>query len=518
MANQPTFDKALRILLLIAIAISFYFNIHAVPLFDVDEGAFAEATREMFARGDFISTYLNGVPRYDKPILIYWLQAASAWVFGFNEFALRLPSAVSATLWVGLIYLFVRRTIDQGTATLAAFIAATSLSVSIIAKSATADALLNMLIAATMCAMFLYYRERRPVFLYATFAAMGLGFLAKGPVAVLIPLAVSFIFYGIKGEWRAWFKAAFNPLGIVVFAAIALPWYGVQYLKEGPAFIDGFFFKHNIERFGGPMEGHAGSLVYYVPVVLLGVLPFTALLLKTLTQVRDMFKDDLKLFLLIWFGFVVVFFSLSGTKLPHYVNYGMTGIFILMAVYLGELRSAVWTLLAPLLFFAVLLALPEIVTYVAPGIADPYYRDSLRHINDYISPGYRNFFIIAVILTGYFMMEKKQALQIKLLLTGLVSVFGIAVYLLPAIGNMLQGPVKEAGLLAKREGYALVRWHLNTPSMSVYAERIVADRRPQPGDVVATTPAYLPELGEYKLLYVQNGVVVVRLAGAAAGT
>jgi 4-amino-4-deoxy-L-arabinose transferase-like glycosyltransferase len=411
-----------------------------------------------------------------------------------------------------LIFLFVRRVVDTGTALLAALIAATSLSVTVIAKSATADALLNMLIAATMFALFLYYRERRPAFLYATFAAMGLGFLAKGPVAVLIPLAVSFIFYGIKGEWRAWFKAAFNPVGLAVFAAIALPWYVAQYLKEGQAFIDGFFFKHNIERFGGPMEGHAGSLVYYIPVVLFGVLPFTALLVRTLARVRDMFKDDLKLFLLLWFAFVVIFFSLSGTKLPHYVNYGLTGIFILMALYIGELRSAVWTLLAPLVFFAVLWALPEIITYLAPGIQDPYYRDSLRHINDYVTPGYRNFFFAAVALTVYFMIDKKQALQLKLLLTGLMAVFGVAAYLLPVLGNMLQGPVKEAGLLAKREGYELVRYRLNTPSISVYADRIVPDRRPLPGEVVATTPAYLPELGEYELLYVQNGVVVVRLA------
>ena len=76
-----------------AIVASFYWMLGAAPLFDVDEGAFSQATLEMFERGDFLSTYLNGEPRYDKPILIYWLQASSVKSFGFNEFALRLPSA-----------------------------------------------------------------------------------------------------------------------------------------------------------------------------------------------------------------------------------------------------------------------------------------------------------------------------------------------------------------------------------------------------------------------------------------
>src|SRR3954465_11823731 len=98
-----------RWLAVITVAASFFWMLGAAPLFDVDEGAFSEATLEMFQRGDFLSTYLNGEPRYDKPILIYWLQAASAAVFGVTEFAFRLPSALCAALWAGLTFLFARR-------------------------------------------------------------------------------------------------------------------------------------------------------------------------------------------------------------------------------------------------------------------------------------------------------------------------------------------------------------------------------------------------------------------------
>ncbi|TAM24244.1 MAG: glycosyltransferase family 39 protein, partial [Nevskiaceae bacterium] len=73
----------------LALFCGYWLNSWAVPLFDLDEGAFSEATREMFARGDFLMTYLDGEPRYDKPILIYWLQAASVALLGWSEFALR---------------------------------------------------------------------------------------------------------------------------------------------------------------------------------------------------------------------------------------------------------------------------------------------------------------------------------------------------------------------------------------------------------------------------------------------
>src|SRR5260370_24168431 len=92
-----------------AVFASFFWMLGAAPLFDVDEGAFSQATLEMFQRGDFLSTYLNGEPRYDKPILIYWLQAASVALLAPRELPLRLPSALCATSWPSPPYPFLRR-------------------------------------------------------------------------------------------------------------------------------------------------------------------------------------------------------------------------------------------------------------------------------------------------------------------------------------------------------------------------------------------------------------------------
>src|SRR5260370_41673022 len=109
-----------------AVFASFFWMLGAAPLFDVDEGAFSQATLEMFQRGDYLSTYLNGEPRYDKPILVYWLQAASVLAFGPTEFAFRLPSALCATLWCALVVVFTRAAYGATAARLAAASTATS--------------------------------------------------------------------------------------------------------------------------------------------------------------------------------------------------------------------------------------------------------------------------------------------------------------------------------------------------------------------------------------------------------
>src|ERR671929_1514687 len=125
-------EGAARWLTVAAVLASFFWMLGAAPLFDVDEGAFSEATLEMFERGDFLSTYLNGEPRYDKPILIYWLQAAAVALIGPSEWAFRLPSAICATLWAWLTYAFVRRYYGPQRALFAALLLATSLGVFII--------------------------------------------------------------------------------------------------------------------------------------------------------------------------------------------------------------------------------------------------------------------------------------------------------------------------------------------------------------------------------------------------
>jgi 4-amino-4-deoxy-L-arabinose transferase-like glycosyltransferase len=499
------------VLLALSVAMSFFVNLGGAPLFDLDEGAFSEATREMFERRDFISPYLNGEPRFDKPILIYWLQAASVWLLGLSETAFRLPSAVCATLWVAVVYAFTRKTLDPRTGLVAAIITATAAGVSVIGKTATADALLNLLLAATLLDIFRYSRERRTHLIYRAFLWMGLGVLTKGPIAILIPFAVSLAFFAWRGEIRAWIGAAFHPVGLLILALVALPWYVVQYWREGDAFIQGFFLRHNVGRFENPMQGHAGNLFYYGIVALLLVLPYTSLLIKALTRVREAARDDLGLYLWLWFGFVFVFFSLSATKLPHYLLYGATPLFILMARYREPLSSRFWAFLPPLAFFGVLWALPAIIDGVAPRIGDPYVKAMLSESGQAFGWDYQGWLGLATLGTVLVAWSRLTPLWHRLLITGLVSVTVLSLAVLPALGRLQQEPIKQAALMAKREGYRVVMWKLWTPSFNVYSRSLTERHRPGPGEIVLTKAHHLKEFQDYQVLFERGGIALARI-------
>lgn len=495
------------------VAASFFWMLGAAPLFDVDEGAFSQATLEMFERGDFLSTYLNGVPRYDKPILVYWLQAASVALLGPGEWAFRLPSAICAALWAWLTYRFARRHFGEERALFAAMLLATSLGVYIIGRAATADALLNVLLAASMFAAWLHLSTGRRRWLYAAHAAIALGVLAKGPIAILVPLATTFLFCFFKRDLKTWARAVFDWRALLVFLAIAAPWYAAILAKEGWAFVEGFFLRHNVARFGGPLQGHGGSLLYYFPVVLLLSLPFTALIVPVAARARELWRDELQAYLLLWFGFVFVFFSLSGTKLPHYLLYGYTGLALLMATRGSEIRSVFWALLPALLFFAGLLLLPHALAYLQPRLADPYYRQALGGVLERFGTLYFAYFGMASALVAYAMRERRTALTRKLALCGLLGVAGLSTLVVPALGE-LQAPIKEAAAICRERNIDVVMWRLNAPSFSVYRGAPTPNRDPRPGEVVVTRASRLTALPKgtpYDILFSRGGIVLARI-------
>lgn len=504
----------LTLLAVIAVVVGFYDNLGGLPLFDVDEGAFSEATREMLARHDLISPMLYGEPRYDKPILIYWMQALSVSLLGLNEGALRLPSAVAASLWALVVFLFVRRVGAVRDGLLAVCIMATSLLVPVIAKAAIADALLDLFLTATMAAVYLYYRERRRRFIHMAFIAMALGFLTKGPIAVLIPLVVSGLFFALRRDIRGWLRAAFDPVGVVLFMAIALPWYVLEFAARGDGFIEGFFGRHNIGRFTGTMEGHGGNYFYYVPVVLLALLPYTSVFIKLCGRAKALVRQDLELYLILWFSFVFVFFSLSGTKLPHYILYGLTAVFMLLGLHFCELRRCWLAFLPVILLFVFLGLLPRVVSLALPHIHDGFVAAMLQDPQQYFSMAYRAYFAVAVFITVYFVFDTRLSQTLKLVLCGLLMTLGVSQFVLPAVAAIQQQPVKEAALIARSMNAEVVMWGLDRPSFGVYSRHAVVRRDPVPGDVVVTKSTRLGQLRDYDLLYSRNGIALLRLRPA----
>ncbi|MET0053162.1 MAG: glycosyltransferase family 39 protein, partial [Candidatus Thiodiazotropha sp.] len=192
--DNNTHLNGLKLLWLLSLVTAFFFNIHTIPLFDLDEGAFAQTTLEMFQRDDFLSLSLNGEPRADKPILTHWLQALSVHLLGVSELSLRLPSALAATLWNLLLVGFAWRFTTPRIALVAGLLMSGSLGVGLIGKAATADALVNLFLSGTLFSLYLALTGEKTRYLFAAACFAGLGFMTKGPIALFIPGLVSLLF------------------------------------------------------------------------------------------------------------------------------------------------------------------------------------------------------------------------------------------------------------------------------------------------------------------------------------
>jgi 4-amino-4-deoxy-L-arabinose transferase-like glycosyltransferase len=489
------------------------------PLFDVDEGAFGEATREMLASGDWLSTTLNGAPRFDKPILIYWLQAVSVATLGLNEFALRLPSALAALAWIFAIGRFAAARLDAGTGALAAWIAASCIGVVVIAHAATADALLNALLAAAMLDAWRFVEDGDRVALRRMYVWIGLGVLTKGPIAALIPVAVTLLYAVLSGRLRDWRKAAFDPAGWLLLVAIVAPWYGYALHRHGRAFIEGFFVRHNLQRFSGTLEGHSGSLVYYVVAVPLLLLPWTGLLGPALRAVRTDWMLGLNRYLWLWFAFVFVFFSASGTKLPHYVLYGLTPLFILMAAHRNELGEGRLARLGAGLLLTLLPLLPWLMQRWAQGASGPrtaYYAALAQRAlqaapwSFYAITG--SACAIGVVALAFARWPAWQRLALAGGLLTLALEAGIA----PWLGEVTNGPVKRAAQFVAARPENVVQWNLNAPSFSVYRGKVTESRAPRAGELAITRADRLPADAKVEVLFTDAGVMIVRTAADPA--
>jgi 4-amino-4-deoxy-L-arabinose transferase-like glycosyltransferase len=302
----------------------------------------------------------------------------------------------------------------------------------------------------------------------------------------------------------------FNPIGILIFLVVALPWYIAEYIAQGELFIDGFFFKHNLSRFSSPMEAHSGSIFYFIPVLIVGMMPFTYFVIKAISRVKSYIKDDLKLYLFIWFAFVFIFFSFSGTKLPHYIIYGYTPMFILSALYINNFNKK-WLIYPLIGFLILLLFLPDIATILQESI-----RDKLAVV--LIQTAYNTFDIwyrVSIILLIIFLIwvyRKIKSNDTILLLVALSMIIIVNYITIPTYGKLMQQPIKEAGLLAKNRGYKdIISYKVNTPSFNVYYEGLVSKAKPQIGDIVFTKVPKLKDFKAYQTLYRKNGFALIKV-------
>jgi 4-amino-4-deoxy-L-arabinose transferase-like glycosyltransferase len=337
--------KPLFLLLFFAGAVFLYGSGNStLPLIDRDEPRFAEASREMRQSGDYLMPRLNGEYRFDKPPLAYWGQVLAYDLLGDNDFAARLPSVLYAALTALATVLFASRVFGQSVGIWAGLIFATSLQLFIHARAAVADMpMLFFFLVATWCG---WERLRNPsskLLWWIYYLSMGLGFLAKGPVALLPILfaPVHALFCGSRYHFRA-FSALLGS--IVVFIVVGV-WGIPAVLATHGEYLQVGLGKHVLQRSLQPMESHGGpgflGYLYFFPFYPLAsffsFFPWCIFLPLCVTRLRRRrdFEDH---YLLGVVAVVFLVFTLIQTKLPHYVLPAYPALAILVARQIADIR------------------------------------------------------------------------------------------------------------------------------------------------------------------------------------
>ena len=318
MKNRSPFADWL--LLLSVPAFFFLWKLAAFGLIGADEPRYAQVAREMLARHDWITPTLGGIPWLEKPPLYYWQAMIAYRLFGVSDWAARLPSVLDGFLLVFAVYWFLRR-LRPGSHLDGALVVATSAGIVGFARAASMDMPLAATFSIAMLAWYTWFESGDRKYLAASYGSLALATLAKGPIAPFLAGLMILIFAVLRGNVRTAFKTLWVP-GIFVWCVIALPWYALVQLRN-PQFFHEFIVEHNLARFGTNLYHHPEPFWYYIPVTLLGWVPWSIIasvaLVAAARQLRDPLADSLRAFLLIWSGVIVIFFSISQSKLPGYV-------------------------------------------------------------------------------------------------------------------------------------------------------------------------------------------------------
>jgi hypothetical protein len=229
-------------------------------------------------------------------------------------------------------------------------------------------------------------------------------------------------------------------------------------------------------------------------------------------------SSDLELFLWLWFAFVFLFFSFSSTQLPHYILYGATPLFLLMARYREDLRNRFLALLPALFLSSLLFLLPEIWGWVGPMVNDSYTQAIMSVATDAFDLEYRLWTGLGLALVlGLFFVRNWTPWQ-TLMGGGLVTAGLVAFGLFPTFGEIQQGPTKEAALRARTEGWEVVMWRLDMPSFALYSGDITPLRAPEPGEVVFTRVDRFDQLEvPTEVLFRKGGIVLARALEVGPG-
>lgn len=500
-------------LIVITVSMSF-FKSGGFLLFDVDEAVFSEATREMVETGDYITPTYNYEPRYDKPILFYWLMAASYKLGGVSELSARAVSGAFGALLVIMTFFFIRKVKDDSAAYLTSSALLLNIEYFVYSHSAVTDMTLAFFITASLYSFYLGLESDGARWPAAFWAASALATLTKGAVGLLFPLSVSFLLLLSTGRLRS-AKKFLKPQLLALYFIIAAPWFIIETYVNGWDFINAFIIKHHFKRYTEVISSHGGPPYYYLGVLALGFFPWAAFLPRSLYKGFSEYRQKtggLYLFCTIWFIFVLVFFSISSTKLPNYIFPLMPASAVLAGLSLYDVTTAPARSRLKILMPAVLLAVVfSTALFVLPGLGLKSEVTVPAGVI-YVVAG----LFFAVALLSMAAVKKPLSSFASICAAMAVMLVFLRLYAVPQVNSYLQKDLYLLAASAKtsaggNKDAIIASYETNRPSLAFYAGRkVVKIEKANACDIkeyakkgslfIITTTARLDELKEYGYL------------------
>jgi len=482
------------IALLVFGAVFLFLGLGDARLIDWDENIYAEASRQMIERGDYLNVVINDHPFAEKPPLFFWEQVVSYRLFGINEFAARFPSALAGLAMILLCFYIGQRIGSVETGLLWGLIYLTALMPSSLARASVIDHTFNFFI--TCSTFFLYffdveYRAFRDktgnktirslipkhlLFLSAASICMGLSVITKGPLGGVIPL----VGFGI-------YKIVYRRPGIhpghfiycaVLSLAIGFSWYFLNALAHGEEFIRGFW-DFQMALFTKTLEGHSGPFFYHFVIVLLGLLPWTAFLFlyrPKAVQAQNPHYRPLIILGLGWTVFVLVLMSFVSTKLPHYSASVYIPLTFIIAISIQKYfddsrRLPVWVTV----IFTLTAAGIGILVIKIPGLASQFLQDQGVSLVLGWSPliAYAGATLICLGIIGGILLNlrKMKVAMVTIALFMLIFTQSLWRLLMPPFLDYMQQPLIEMVVEAHQKGGKIVFYRLVSFAALFYGQQ-----------------------------------------------
>lgn len=347
-----------------------------LPITDPVESNYALTAKEMVLSGDWLSPQIYGHYWFDKPIMVYWLLALSYKLFGFTDWAARMPSGVLGALSVAMLYQMLRTGTNRR---IFAMAAATIMGTSLLFWPLAHGIVTDMILLFTTVGTFAYaYRslvEGSIVAIVLAYVFAGLGVLTKGPVALVLPGLLLLCFALYNRSWTM-LKRLFAWQGLLAFLLVVGPWYGYMYMVHGMDFVNGFLGLNNVTRATQSEHPENNRWWYYIVLSLGAMMPWTGLFLYGLYKgFRERTQGYMYCF--IWGVGTILFYSLMATKYPTYTFISVipfsiiTAMGMVKALQPGTSKHMEWWLIVPTLLLWVAYGLGT--RFVAWGFWYPLY-------------------------------------------------------------------------------------------------------------------------------------------------